>query len=152
MQAWWQLYSTETPTQVFSQKYSDIFKNNLLIEHHWWFLLKDRCSCPEVVCKKGVLGNFTKITGKHLCQSLFLEANYFQKQPPEVLWKKRSSEKFCKFLGKHLSRVSFLIKLHAGGLQLYQKRDHGTGILQWILQNFSEYLFLQNTSIGYFWK
>ena len=27
---------------------------------------------PEVFCKKGVLKNFTKLTGKHLCQSLFL--------------------------------------------------------------------------------
>ena len=26
---------------------------------------------PEVFCKKGVLRNFTKFTGKHLCQSLF---------------------------------------------------------------------------------
>ena len=26
---------------------------------------------PEVFCKKGVLKNFTKFTGKHLCQSLF---------------------------------------------------------------------------------
>ena len=25
----------------------------------------------EVFCKKGVLRNFAKITGKHLCQSLF---------------------------------------------------------------------------------
>ena len=28
-------------------------------------------SRPEVFCKKGVLENFTKFTGKHLCQSLF---------------------------------------------------------------------------------
>ena len=28
-------------------------------------------SRPEVLCKKGVLRNFTKFTGKHLCQSLF---------------------------------------------------------------------------------
>ena len=28
-------------------------------------------SHPEVFCKKGVLRNFTKFTGKHLCQSLF---------------------------------------------------------------------------------
>ena len=28
-------------------------------------------SRPEVFCKKGVLGNFAKFTGKHLCQSLF---------------------------------------------------------------------------------
>ena len=26
---------------------------------------------PEVLCKKGVLRNFAKFTGKHLCQSLF---------------------------------------------------------------------------------
>ena len=29
-----------------------------------------RRSCTEVFCKKGVLGNFTKFTGKHLCQRL----------------------------------------------------------------------------------
>ena len=33
-------------------------------------------SRPEVFCKKGVLRNFAKFTGKHLCQSLF-----FQKLP-----------------------------------------------------------------------
>ena len=27
---------------------------------------------PEVFCKKGVLTDFAKFTGKHLCQSLFL--------------------------------------------------------------------------------
>ena len=32
---------------------------------------KIRSSRPEVFCKKGVLRNFTKFTGKHLCQSLF---------------------------------------------------------------------------------
>ena len=30
-----------------------------------------RSSRPEVFCKEGVLRNFTKFTGKHLCQSLF---------------------------------------------------------------------------------
>ena len=30
-----------------------------------------RNSRPEVFCKKGDLGNFSKFTGKHLCQSLF---------------------------------------------------------------------------------
>ena len=33
--------------------------------------IKHRRSRPEVFCKKGVLRNFTKFTGKHLCQSLF---------------------------------------------------------------------------------
>ena len=27
---------------------------------------------PEVFCKRGVLKNFAKLTGKHLCQSLLL--------------------------------------------------------------------------------
>ena len=31
-----------------------------------------RSSQLEVFCKKSVLRNFTKFTGKHLCQSLFL--------------------------------------------------------------------------------
>ena len=30
-----------------------------------------RSSRPDVLCKKGVLKNFAKFTGKHLCQSLF---------------------------------------------------------------------------------
>ena len=33
---------------------------------------KLRSSRPEVFCKKGVLRNFAKFTGKHLCQGLFL--------------------------------------------------------------------------------
>ena len=32
---------------------------------------KIRSSRPEVFCEKGVLRNFAKFTGKHLCQSLF---------------------------------------------------------------------------------
>ena len=30
-----------------------------------------RSSRPEAFCKKGVLGNFAKFTGKHLYQRLF---------------------------------------------------------------------------------
>ena len=30
-----------------------------------------RSTRPEVLCKKEVLRNFSKFTGKHLCQSLF---------------------------------------------------------------------------------
>ena len=32
-----------------------------------------RSSCPEVFCKKVVLRNFGKFTGKHLCQSLYFD-------------------------------------------------------------------------------
>ena len=34
-------------------------------------MLKYRSSSPEVFYKKGVLRNFAKLTGKHLCQGLF---------------------------------------------------------------------------------
>ena len=40
--------------------------------HEEWLSGKQRTSPPNVFCKKGVLENFTKFTGKHLCQSLFL--------------------------------------------------------------------------------
>ena len=32
---------------------------------------------PEVFCRKGVLGNFTKFTGKHLCQSRLLRKKLY---------------------------------------------------------------------------
>ena len=32
---------------------------------------RSRSSRPEMFCKKGVLRNYTKFTGTHLCQSLF---------------------------------------------------------------------------------
>ena len=34
-------------------------------------LFSFRSSRPEVFCKQGILRNFTKFTGKHLCQTLF---------------------------------------------------------------------------------
>ena len=37
---------------------------------YWSYYNYNRSSRTEVYCKKGVLGNFTKFTGKHLCQSL----------------------------------------------------------------------------------
>ena len=43
--------------------------------------------CPEVFCKKGVLRNFAKFTGKHLCQSLF--SNKVADLRPTTLLKKR---------------------------------------------------------------
>ena len=36
------------------------------------FILSLRSGHPEVFYKKGVLKNFVKFTGKHLCWSLFL--------------------------------------------------------------------------------
>ena len=38
-----QLYLKETPTQMFSCKIAQIFKNTFLIEHFRWLLLKGVC-------------------------------------------------------------------------------------------------------------
>ena len=47
---------------------------------------------PEVFYKKGVLKNFAKFTGKHLCQSLFFNKvaglRNFAKPMPETLCQK----------------------------------------------------------------
>ena len=50
-------------------------------------------SRPEVFCKKGVLGNFTKFTGKHLWQSLFF-ATLLKKR----VWHRCFPVNFVKFL------------------------------------------------------
>ena len=50
-----------------NQRKSDTEKFHLLLSTS----KKVRRSRPEVFCKKGVLKNFTKFTGKHLRQSLF---------------------------------------------------------------------------------
>ena len=61
-----------------------------------------RTSRLEVFCKKGVLRNFVKFTGKYLCQSLF-----FNKVPglKKRLWHSFFPVNFVKFL-----RTPFFIK------------------------------------------
>ena len=48
-------------------------------------LSRDRSSRPEVFCKKGVIRNFAKFTGKHLSQSLFFDEVVFSYRTPPVL-------------------------------------------------------------------
>ena len=79
-----------------------------------------RSSRPEVFCKKDVLRNFAKFTGKHLCQSLFFNkvaglrpATLFKKR----LWHRCSPVNFVKFL-----RTRFFIE-HLRWLLLYGKLD-----------------------------
>ena len=62
---------------------------------------KNRSSRPEVFCKKGVLRNFAKFTGKNLCQSLFF--NKVAGLRPATVLKKRLRHRcfpvnFVKFL------------------------------------------------------
>ena len=56
------------------------YKNNRLATQ---IILTHGSSEPEVFCKKGVLKTFAKFTGKHLCQSLFLNTG------PATLLKRR---------------------------------------------------------------
>ena len=65
-----------------------------------------RSSRPEVLCKKGVLRNFTKFTGKHLCQSLIF--NKVSGLRPATLLKKETLAPvfFCEFW--EISKNTFL--------------------------------------------
>ena len=65
-----------------------------------------RRSCPEVFCKKGVLRNFVKFTGKYLCQGLF-------SNKVSGLWYRCFPVNFAKFL-----RTPFL-KEHLRWLLLF---------------------------------
>ena len=64
---------------VYISKYGNILKS------------VNRSSRPEVFCKKGVIRNFEKHSGKHLCQSLFF--NKVADLRPVTLFKKRLSHK-----------------------------------------------------------
>ena len=118
----------------------------------------------EAFCKKGVLGNFTKFTGKHLCQSLFFKKETLSK---ERLWHRYFHVNFAKFvriplLAEHLRWLLLyqtvliyqrtyqypltifapcLMFACASGLQLYHKKDSGAGVFLWILRNLQELLF-----------
>ena len=60
----------------------DIFSVNKVF--YWWETY--RSSRPEVFCEKGVLGNFTKFIGKHLCHSLFFNKVAGLRQQGFFLW------------------------------------------------------------------
>ena len=78
-----------------------------------------RSSRPEVFCKKVVLRNFAKCTGKHLCQSLFFNkvaglrlATLLKKR----VWHRCYPVNFMKFL-----RTTFIIK-HLRWLLLFASK------------------------------
>ena len=84
------------------------FRLNLICISERGLKTQSRSSRPEVFCKKGVLRNFTKFIGKHLCQSLLF--NRVAGLSPTNLLKKRFWHRcfpvnFVKFL-----RTPFLIE------------------------------------------
>ena len=76
------------------------------------------------------------------CWTHVMNMSTYRSSNPEVLCKKAVLEVSQNSQKNKCARVSFLIKLQARGLQLYLKRDSGTGVFLWILRNFQEHLFL----------
>ena len=71
-----------------------------------FFIVCCQCSRPDMFCKKVVLRNFGKLTGKHLCQSLLF--NEVACLRPVTLFKKRLWHRY--FLVNYVKflRTSFL--------------------------------------------
>ena len=78
---------------------------------------KSRSSRPEVFCKNGALRNFAKFTGKHLCQSRFLNRvagakvagaawNFIKKEPLAQVF----SSEFCE-----ISKNTYFLQNTSGG-------------------------------------
>ena len=70
--------------------------------------LSVRSNRPEVFCKKDVLKNFIKFTGKHLCQSLFF--NEVAGLRPATSLKKRLWHRCFPFNFAKFLRTSFFIE------------------------------------------
>ena len=90
-----------------------IFLRNLMFINDDYML---KSSISEVFYKKGVLRNFTKFKGKHLCQSLFFNKVTGLRPATllkERLWHKSFPVNFVKFL-----KTPFLTK-HLWWLLLY---------------------------------
>ena len=54
---------------LFCLRYSETLTEEIDFKH--FLFINIRSSRSEVLCKKGVLRNFGKFTGKYLCQNLF---------------------------------------------------------------------------------
>ena len=98
------------------------------VDFHW--LLKQPL---EVFCKKGVLGNFTKLTMKTLCQSLFFD-NFVlkRKQESSCIRVLCFPVKLAKFL-----RTYFLQNTSGRlPLQIYRFRDGAINDFQYFTSSF----------------
>ena len=70
---------------------------------HSWSLRHSRnkllgSSRPEVFCKKGVLRNFARFTGKHLCKSFFYSINWPATLLKKKLWHRCFPVNLAKFV------------------------------------------------------
>ena len=82
------------------------------LTHYFEGVLINRSSRPEVFCKKGVLKNFTKFTGKHLCQSLFFnKVAGLNKVQYNFLSINTSATKFCSKTGDNINLIRLTILL-----------------------------------------
>ena len=75
-----------TKKNSFSRYLENDKSRNVFVTTFVWYCLSSR---PELFCKKGVLRNFPKLTGKHLRRSVFLKK--FLSQRPAALFKRDSS-------------------------------------------------------------
>ena len=67
----------------FSRHFTSVIFVKICHVRHKKVVIQFRSCRPEGFCKKGVLRNFAKFKGKHLCQSLF-----FNKRPVTLLKKR----------------------------------------------------------------
>ena len=84
---YWLKFYLPQQAQALKQEYINSGKLSM----KWENIRTCRSSRPEVFCKKGVLRNLAKFTGKHLCQSLFFKKVAGLRSLAQVF-----SSEFCK--------------------------------------------------------
>ena len=86
-------------------------KTSSVMVSYLFFRSTDRSSRPEVFCKKAVIRNFAKFTGKHLCQSLLFIKNCRHKASASNFIKKETLAQvfFCEFC--EISRNNFCYRI-----------------------------------------
>ena len=108
-------------------KWKNLSLDEWLIANCFFNVIYFKSSRPEVFCRKGVLRNFVKLTGKRLCQNLF-----FNKVPdlrPATLLKKAQvfSCEFCE-----ISKITFFTE-HFWWLLLFLCTFRFARFLHWFL-------------------
>ena len=109
-------------------------------------------SRPEVFFKKDVLRNFTKFTGKHLCQTLFfnnvagLACNFIKKETLAQVFSREICEISKNTFSYRTTRVAASVRLcfcKVSGLEyrILLKQDLFKNVFLGIFQKFSEELF-----------